>query len=49
MSMTNDFSKGSKGEAKSAEAEAIGLMSGEQLITPSVENEIGAWRSPFRR
>ena len=39
--MTSDFSKGAKDEAECADATAVGLVNGEQLITPLVENEIG--------
>ena len=46
--MTSDFSKGAKGEAERADATAVGLMNGEQLVTPLVENEIGIRRTPLQ-
>ena len=39
--MTSDFSKGAEEEAERVDATAVGLMNGEQLVTPLVENEIG--------
>jgi restriction system protein len=46
--MTSDFSKGAKDEAGRADATAVGLMNGEQLVTPLVENEIGVRRTPLQ-
>jgi restriction system protein len=46
--MTSDFSKGAKDEAERADATPVGLMSGEQLITPLVENELGVRRTPVQ-
>jgi restriction system protein len=46
--MTSDFSKGAKDEAERADATAVGLMNGEQLVTPLVENEIGVRRTPLQ-
>ena len=46
--MTSDFSKGAKDEAERADATAVGLMNGEQLITPLVKNEIGVRRTPLQ-
>ena len=43
--MTSDFSKGAKDEADRADATVVGLMNGEQLVTPLVENEIGDRRA----
>ncbi len=45
--MTSDFSKGAKDEAERADATAVGLMNGEQLVPPLVENEIGVRRTPL--
>jgi restriction endonuclease Mrr len=45
--MTSDFSKGAKDEAERADATAVGLMNGEQLVTRLVENEIGIRRTPL--
>jgi restriction system protein len=46
--MTSDFSKGAKDEAERPDATAVGLMNGEQLVTPLVENEIGVRRTPLQ-
>jgi restriction endonuclease Mrr len=46
--MTSDFSKGAKNEAERADATAVGLMNGEQLFTPLVENETGVRRTPLQ-
>jgi len=46
--MTSDFSKGAKDEAERADATVVGLMNGEQLVTPLVENEIGVRRTPLQ-
>jgi len=46
--MTSDLSKGAKDEAERADATAVGLMNGEQLVTPLVENEIGVRRTPLQ-
>ena len=46
--MTSDFSKGAKDEAERADATAIGLMNGKQIVTPLVENEIGVRRTPLQ-
>jgi restriction system protein len=46
--MTSDFSKGAKDEAERADATAVGLVNGEQLITPLVENEIGVRCTPLQ-
>ena len=46
--MTSDFSEGVKDEAERADPRAGGLMNGEQLVTPLVENEIGVRRTPLQ-
>jgi len=46
--MTSDFSKGAKDEAERADATAVGLMNGEQLVAPLVENQIGVRGSPLQ-
>jgi restriction system protein len=46
--MTSDFSKGAKDEAERADATAVDLMNGEQLVTPLVENEIGVRHTPLQ-
>jgi len=46
--MTSDFSKGAGDEAERANATAVGLMNGKQLVTPLVENEIGVRHTPLQ-
>ena len=46
--MRSDFCKGAKDEAERADPRAGGLMNGEQLVTPLVENEIGVRRTPLQ-
>ena len=46
--MTCDFSKGAKDEAERADATAVGLMNGEQLVALLVGNEIGVHRTPLQ-
>jgi len=46
--MTSDFSKGAKDESERADATAVGLMNGEQLVTPLVKNEINVRRGPLQ-
>ena len=46
--MTSYFSKGAKDEAERADATAVDLMNGEQLVALLVESEIGVRRTPLQ-